>query len=1806
MLNQLKLNAKALADILTDTKLLKKDAAGIEYLTIDKTNYPDQFSALLLLHKVSLLVQRMKIEFKDLEWFIENSAPVHALDLSSLPLSNVAGPNHYTEWLNLYKFLSFKAAFPEPDNASLRSVLDKAIAAPGAEDGNKTNELLTELAKITQWNLNDLTSINSSFNLRHATAKHGNPEHEDSDYVYAELYKRLQECFDQIKLTGVSAATMFAWADREAVDAKVQQNISLQTRQAIKSKYENDVWLEKITPLQNDLREKKRQALVNYSIENSIRGQKETIVLGGKTIPNPLFWKDSIALYKYFLIDVEMSSCQLTSRIKQAISSVQMFVQRCFLNLENQYVKVTQGQKEDTSSPNAWSQWKWMKNYRIWEANRKVFFYPENWIEPELRDDKSPFFEELENELMQNEITAENVEAAFLNYLHKVDEVAHLEVCGLYHEMEDLDPSEIGYERNIVHVIGRTKSIIPHIYYYRQYDMNYATWSAWEKIEVDITGDHVVPVMFNRKLHLFWLVTQQKPMKVHKNPPAQPTDEPTDTPESAKYFEIQLGWSVRKHNGWSPKKVSKQKLIHPWERPLFSYNLRPYYYIAENQLYLDVYLSTSKEFNDTLFYDQFTDLKTKQTVNPFNETFKPWHSSSFLFNGEVKGIELKGLFRQYTVDSGKIDNNSFDYVHDKFGEDSIKITRMLPVHFGPRLSLPDGMHYYYNQLTNNAHDSPNPHWMNVLEKATTTGQASTATLLSNAPCPFTVVITQQDKQFNAGDHPFFYQDIDRAFFIKHEWSQILNNYNQVIGINKNYHFSPFYHPYTVLFIRELNKTGIEGLLNRNIQVAPGTFFPKNTFDFSKYQPKTSVAIDKDTKGNPIRNDIVDFSLGGAYSNYNWELFFQAPLMIACRLSQNQHFEEAMQWFHYVFDPTNIGNLPTPQRYWITKPFHEYNSDDYRKQRIENILSNIDLPEYEGQLKAWKNNPFKPHLIARFRPVAYQKTVVMKYLDNLIAWGDTLFRRDTIEAINEAALLYMLAYEILGRRPIKVPNVEHDDYTYKELEQKIIDSMANARVDVVIEDTLLPIKVETSTSGTEPMPKLDTLYFCIPVNDKLFTYWDTVEDRLFKIRNCMNIEGIIRQLPLFEPPIDPALLVKAAAAGVDFGSVLNDITAGTPPYRFRVVLQKAIEFCNEVRSLGEKLLNVLEKKDAELLALLRSQHEIRLLQAVREIRKKQIDEVVETIGSLNKAKELAEEKKNYYKSREFINALEIVATTLSIASASKSGAAADGEGIASIFHYIPSFSIGTAGFSGSPLLSLAYGGSNIASAMQAKDSEKSHLGSQLSQIATVINTLGGFGRRKDEWDFQGRLAVIEIDQLQFQINAAEIRQAIAEKELYNQDLQIDNAKTIDEYMRNKYTNDQLYNWMISQIATVYFQAYRLAYDMAKKAEKCYQKELGLEDSTFIQFGYWDSMKKGLLSGDKLAIDLRKLEAAYVDKNKRELEITKHISLAQIAPLDLITLKETGKCDLSLPEWLFDMDYPGHYMRRIKSVSISIPYVAGPYTGVNCTLTLLKSKIRTNANATQPYNDNERFRVQYGSVNSIATSNAQNDSGMFELNFNDERYLPFEGEGIISDWQISMPRETNYFEFATISDVIVHINYTARNGGSQLAKLSYDELQKVFPGSCARLLSLKHEFPTEWYRFFNPSGGGEQELVITLKPEHYPFFMRGKLGMAKLKKLDVFIESSQDNNFESKELKVVNVDLATDAKAVEVTEVPEYALAGTKKKVYHFDSSSVAGDPLNAGADPLGDVRFKLKLRTADDYKSLTDDKIDDLYFLFQMG
>jgi Tc toxin complex TcA C-terminal TcB-binding domain len=453
-------------------------------------------------------------------------------------------------------------------------------------------------------------------------------------------------------------------------------------------------------------------------------------------------------------------------------------------------------------------------------------------------------------------------------------------------------------------------------------------------------------------------------------------------------------------------------------------------------------------------------------------------------------------------------------------------------------------------------------------------------------------------------------------------------------------------------------------------------------------------------------------------------------------------------------------------------------------------------------------------------------------------------------------------------------------------------------------------------------------------------------------------------------------------------------------------------------------------------------------------------------------------------------------------------------VAALLALLPDFSIGVAGFGASPVSTLSIGSTQVGALANAFQ-----LGHQADAAGHAFNAnqaeiQGQWDRRSQDWGFQLQTATDELTQIQAQISTAKIRVNITQDDFNNLNLQIKNAQAVQDFLTNKYTNTQLYSWMVDQTSTVFFQCYQMVYDLAARAEAAFRFERGLTTSSYIQFGYWDSLKKGLMSGERLYADLKRMEIAYLETDVREYEIAKSISLVLFDPLALITLKQMGQCQINLPEAFFDMDYPGHYFRRLKTVSLTIPCVTGPYTNVNCTLTLINSKIRVDSTAAskQDYGNDAHFITSYAATQSIATSTAQNDSGLFEVNFRDERYLPFEGAGLISTWQIDMPLDCNAFNFDTITDVVINLRYTARYGGDILrdfakqaavmparAAQSFTGSIQPFPmrNNLQRVFSLKHEFPTEWYKFLNPAETAPaQSMAIALGNERFPFQYRNK--------------------------------------------------------------------------------------------------------------
>jgi peptidoglycan hydrolase-like protein with peptidoglycan-binding domain len=533
----------------------------------------------VLLFKAAALLDGFAVAAPELVYVAKHRMDFDDFSLSNLPISppdpsteDGAAKKLFAGWLALAQFFSLLNSLPRSEKSMVEYL----------EDKEQNNELLAE---VTGWDAASVQELKDK----------GFTATTSTDLT------TMKRAVKMMKRVGASAAEIVSWATDAPTHTQAESVV-----QTVKAHYGQEQWLEVAQRLNDPLREERRDVLLDFlvarmtkphlqlknTVPNFPPGDREAAIelqrklnfaleyvsssfkpldvdgkfgpkteaavktfqatygLPGTGIADYATWAmldravgdvfDRNNLLEYFLIDVEMSSCMLTSRIKQANSAVQLFVQRCLLNLE----------AEVSPEAIADEQWEWMKNYRVWEANRKIFLYPENWIEPELRDDKTPFFKDLETELLQNELTDETVETALISYLYKLDEVARLDIRGFCREEKVVDSEEKevdSEQKEIYHVFGRTWNP-PYVYYYRRgiFPKNGPLadeWTAWERVDLDIQGDHLVPVVHNGRLYLLWPVFDQKPVK--------PDDSPTLK------LQARLSYAERTEGKWLKKGVSK-------------------------------------------------------------------------------------------------------------------------------------------------------------------------------------------------------------------------------------------------------------------------------------------------------------------------------------------------------------------------------------------------------------------------------------------------------------------------------------------------------------------------------------------------------------------------------------------------------------------------------------------------------------------------------------------------------------------------------------------------------------------------------------------------------------------------------------------------------------------------------------------------------------------------------------------------------------------------------------------------------------------------------------------------------------------------------------------------------------------------------------------------------------------------------------------------------------------------------------------------------------------------------------------------
>jgi hypothetical protein len=230
---------------------------------------------------------------------------------------------------------------------------------------------------------------------------------------------------------------------------------------------------------------------------------------------------------------------------------------------------------------------------------------------------------------------------------------------------------------------------------------------------------------------------------------------------------------------------------------------------------------------------------------------------------------------------------------------------------------------------------------------------------------------------------------------------------------------------------------------------------------------------------------------------------------------------------------------------------------------------------------------------------------------------------------------------------------------------------------------------------------------------------------------------------------------------------------------------------------------------------------------------------------------------------------------------------------------------------------------------------------------------------------------------------------------------------------------------------------------------------------------DTDRRGLTRSARLLQNIYQLDQYAFETNQRKLQLSKTISLAQLAPFEFEQFRQTGVLLFATPMTLFDRDFPGHFLRLSKRVRTSVVALIPPNPGIKASLTA------SGVSRVMIADGSFQEAIVHRDPELVALTSPSSASGVFELEVQSDMLLPFDTMGVDTSWEVQLPRDANAFDFRTIADVLVTIAYTALH--------SYDYRQQVIQHldsalSADRGFSLREQFPDPWYDLLYPTSDG----------------------------------------------------------------------------------------------------------------------------------
>ena len=702
------------------------------------------------------------------------------------------------------------------------------------------------------------------------------------------------------------------------------------------------------------------------------------------------------------------------------------------------------------------------------------------------------------------------------------------------------------------------------------------------------------------------------------------------------------------------------------------------------------------------------------------------------------------------------------------------------------------------------------------------------------------------------------------------------------------------------------------------------------------------------------------------------------------------------------------------------------------------------------------------------------------------------------------------------------------------------------------------------------------HFCIPPNPVLMGLRLHAELNLFKLRTCRNISGMERQLDPYAAPTDTVSGLPTIGPGGQLtlpGTVVYRMT----PYRYTTLIERAKQLVQFATQIESAMLSALEKREAEYYNLLIARQDVKFTRAGIRLQDLRVREAEGGVVLAELQRDQAQIRIGHYEKllREGLSGLEGTAIGFMVTSAALQTVAA-GFHTAAAASYL------------SPL--------SLSSHFTSTAAVFSSLAGASSTIASIISTYASYERRAQEWEFRKTLAEqnILIGNQQVTIATDHVRVVGQERRIAM--IKNDHAKETMDFLANKFTNIELYDWMSSILEGVYSYFLQQATAMAEVAEHQMAFDRQETPPGFIQADYWEAPSETALSGNvegsspdrrgltgsaRLLRDIYQLDQYAFETDKRKSQLTKTISLARQSPVEFQRFRETGVMPFETPMELFDRDYPGLYLRLIKRVRTSVIALVPPTQGIHAMLsTTGMSRVVIGKDVFQKV-------VLRRHPETVALSAPREATGLFELQpqLQAEMLLPFEGLGVDTSWELRMPKASNQFDYSTIADVLVTIEYTALDSYDYRRQV-IEELDSQFTAD--RPFSFRHQFADAWFDLHNPDQTASP-MTVRFKIHEHDF--PPNIDNLKINNVVLYFARASGQTFE------IEVDGLHFAKAG-----PGALVGGRSRSVDGVISTRRANGatwrPMMIGKSPVGEWELALPPTTAmrDRFKN---EEIDDI-------